>query len=292
MNPEARPAPAVSVILPTHDRAHLLPRSVGSVLGQTWTDLELIVVDDGSTQDIQAALAPFKDDGRLRLVRQPQRSGGGAARNAGIHAARGKVIAFQDSDDEWLPRKLERQMEALAAAGPGVGVVYTGFWRESPAGRKRYPRADEPLLEGNLHARLLERNFITTAAALARREVLERAGLFDPAMPRYQDWDLWVRVARLTRFAFVADPLLVQHHQPDSISADDDARRAARMILLRKYLRDMRRYPGLRARQLREVARLHLAAGDARIARRLARAARWESLWDRFRGQGSKRGDP
>lgn len=264
----AEGAPTVSVVLPTHDRAALLRRSLGSVLAQTFGDLEVVVVDDGSTEDIGAAAAAFGDP-RVRVVRLPERRGGGGARNAGIAAARGRLIAFQDSDDEWLPEKLERQVALLERAGPGVGVAYCGFWREKEGSRVRYPLPGEPRLEGDLRRELLQRNFITTAAALVRAPILAEVGGFDPAFPRYQDWDLWARVAQRTRFAFLDEPLLLQYHQRDSISQDAAARVHARVMFLTKHRPLMRRHRGVLAGQCLEVARLLEGAGRPREARRL-----------------------
>jgi glycosyltransferase involved in cell wall biosynthesis len=262
------PAPSVSVILPTHNRAALLRRSLGSVLGQTFRDLEVLVVDDGSTEDIPAVVAGF-GDARTRVLRLPERRGGGGARNAGIAAARGRLVAFQDSDDEWLPDKLQRQVAALDRAGPGVGVAYCGFLREKDGGQTRYPLPGEPRLEGDLRRELLERNFITTAAALVRAPVLAAVGGFDPAMPRYQDWDLWARVAQVTRFAFLDEALLLQYHQPDSISQDGAARLEARLRFLAKHRGAMRRHRGVLAQQCAQVAQLLDDAGRHREARRL-----------------------
>ncbi|HUR62092.1 MAG TPA: glycosyltransferase family A protein [Candidatus Thermoplasmatota archaeon] len=283
----ARPptaVPAVSVILPTHDRARLLARSAGSVLSQSFRDLELLVVDDASTEDLRAALAPL-DDGRLRIVRLDQRAGGAGARNAGLAHARAPLVAFQDSDDEWLPRKLELQVAALAAH-PEAAVCYTAFWRESGPKRVFYPKPEDTVREGDLHRVLLERNLVTTAATLVRRAALDEAGGFDATMPRYQDWDLWVRISRRHPFTYLDEPLLVQYHQPDSISANAAARLEARLRMLEKYRGDMQRFPGVRQRQLREVADLLQAAQRGREARRLRRAAKWQDLRDRFRREG------
>jgi len=273
--------PRVSVILPTHDRRSLLVRAARSVLAQEFRDLELIVVDDASQEDIAGAVAALEDS-RVRLVRLDQRQGGAGARNAGLAQARGDLVAFQDSDDEWLPGKLARQVAQLDGSGPDVAVSYTAFWRQSGDRRTTYPKPEEDRLEGDLHAVLLERNFITTAAAVVRRAALIEAGGFDAAMPRYQDWDLWIRIARRHRFVFVPEPLLLQHHQDDSISANAPARLAARLRLLEKYREDMERHPGVRARQLREVAALLRAAHRRREARRLSRQAMWVSLQDRL----------
>ncbi len=114
--------PAVSVVLPTYNRAQSLPGAMRSVLDQSFGDLELIIVDDASTENIEAIVADFGDP-RIRYLRLDHNSGAAAARNVGMAETRGQYIAFQDSDDIWLPGKLARQVELLEGQPPNVGVV-------------------------------------------------------------------------------------------------------------------------------------------------------------------------
>ena len=122
-----RGPPRVSVVIPTRDRAELLPRAVGSVLAQTWTDFELLIVDDHSTDGTPAVVARFAD-GRIRSLRHERNRGQSKALNTGIEHARGEYVAFLDDDDEWLPGKLAAQVALLDAAPPEVGLVYC--WRD------------------------------------------------------------------------------------------------------------------------------------------------------------------
>ena len=112
--------PKVSVIIPTYNRAHLVGRAIRSVLNQTYQDFEIIVVDDGSTDNTEEVVKSFNDP-RIRYIRHEKNRGGSAACNTGIRAARGEYIAFQDSDDEWLPEKLEKQMQVFENTPTGVG---------------------------------------------------------------------------------------------------------------------------------------------------------------------------
>jgi len=120
--------PIVSVIIPTYIRAHVLAKAIQSLLNQTYQDFEIIVVDDGSIDNTEEVVKSFNDP-RIRYIRHKENCGGSAARNTGIRAAYGECIAFQDSDDEWLPEKLEKQMQVFENAPAEVGVVYTGFRR-------------------------------------------------------------------------------------------------------------------------------------------------------------------
>src|SRR5207342_2634786 len=131
---EARPAPAVSVVIPAYNRAGSIVRAIESVLRQSYTDFELLVLDDGSTDGTLAAAGTVTDP-RLRLIANPRNLGAAGARNAGIEAARGTWVAFQDSDDEWLPLKLELQMARLTAPGADYIGAYCGMLIiGSPAG--------------------------------------------------------------------------------------------------------------------------------------------------------------
>lgn len=120
----AKNNPKVSVIIPTYNRAHLIGRAIKSVLNQTYKDFEIIIVDDGSTDKTEEVVKDFKDE-RVRYIRREKNKGGSAARNTGIKAARGEYIAFQDSDDEWLPEKLEKQMKAFEAMAMAKPVIAT-----------------------------------------------------------------------------------------------------------------------------------------------------------------------
>ena len=122
--------PTVSVIIPTYNRAHLIDRSIQSVLNQTYQDFELIVVDDRSTDNTEDIIRQFREkDKRIKYIKHDKNKGGSAARNTRIKNSVGKYIVFQDSDDEWFPEKLEKQMKIFETASLEVGVVYTGFWR-------------------------------------------------------------------------------------------------------------------------------------------------------------------
>ena len=118
----------VSVIIPTCNRAHLIGRAVKSVLAQTYRDIEVIIVDDGSTDNTEEVVKSF-DDPRIRYVKLDVNKGAAAARNAGIRLARGGFVAFQDSDDEWCREKLADQMDSFRDLSMKTGVVFTGIWR-------------------------------------------------------------------------------------------------------------------------------------------------------------------
>ncbi|NLX49946.1 MAG: glycosyltransferase [Methanospirillum sp.] len=207
--PPGTGAPAVSVVLPTYNRAAILPRAIESVLFQTWTDFELIVVDDGSTDETPSVMASVTDP-RVRYVRYAPNRGANHARNVGIREARAGYIAFQDSDDDWYPEKLEKSMAAFAAAGREVGVVYSGYWQDlAPPGKRVYvPLPWVRRHDGWIHEELLRNNFVATPTAVVRRDCFETSGPWLEGLPGKQEWELFLRISRDYQFRFIAEPLL------------------------------------------------------------------------------------
>ncbi len=220
----------VNIILPTYNRAHLAGRAIKSVLEQTYQNFELIIVDDASSDNTADVVASF-DDARIRYIQHTHNRGAAAARNTGIKASQGNFIAFQDSDDVWEPEKLDRQMVAFERSSLKVGVVYTGFWRMQGQERTQYPPRfrkwvhllPTQRLEGDIHQALLGGNFITTQATLVRKVCFNEMGLFDEQLPRFQDWELWIRLSERYHFKYIDAPLVNVYATAGSISTDDAA---------------------------------------------------------------------
>lgn len=198
-------APKVTVIIPTYDRARYLGDAIRSVLAQTVTDFELIVVDDGSTDDTAAVLAQCPDP-RLRCVRQEHR-GISAAMNAGMRAARGGYLARLDSDDTWHADMLQT-LTAMLDAHSDIGVVY-GVAQATDATGAVLPNTQgmPPRFPSDCLKSMLYDDFTCNIALVARRECFERAGMYDESLRANEDWDMWLRVAQHHRFAF-ADRVL------------------------------------------------------------------------------------
>lgn len=239
--------PNVSVIIPTYNRAPLLGRAIRSVLDQTYRDFQLIIVDDGSTDDTPAAVAAF-DDPRILYLRQPANLGGAAARNVAIAAATTPFIAFQDSDDQWRPDKLQKQLDLFATLDNSVGVVYTAFWHIAGQRKTYIPGPHVKHRHGNLHAQLLKGNFITPQTTVVRRQCFQTTGTFDPDLRSRHDWDLWLRLARDWLFAFIDEPLVTVYQTPDSISLTQDVTRTGWLPIVRKHHADFRKRPWILGR--------------------------------------------
>jgi len=232
--------PIVSVVIPTYNRAHVLTRAIQSVLNQTYQDFEIIVVDDHSTDNTEEVVKSFNDP-RIRYIRHEENRGAAAARNTGIMVAKGEFIAFQDSDDEWLPEKLEKQMQVFESASAKVGVVYTAMLRVQGRERIYIPSSKVKRKGGYIHDNLLEGNFVGTPTAVVKRECLKLSGVFDERLPRLQDWELFIRISKAYEFKCVDEPLVVSHSTPDSISANQATLIEALILILEKHSEDFRK---------------------------------------------------
>ena len=198
--------PRVSVIIPTHNRALMLIRAVDSVLAQTFADFELLIVDDGSTDETSEVVAGFADP-RIRSFRHVSNRGQAAARNTGIANAQGEYIAFLDDDDEFLPTKIEEQVEMLDAAGDEVGMVYVWCSYVGPTGEMIGTRCR--VAEGYVfdQALMLGLKLGIGSTSMTRASVFDVVGMFDEALLRCADLELMCRLAR--RYELVLIPKIL-----------------------------------------------------------------------------------
>ena len=252
--------PLVSVIIPAYNYGRFIEDALESVLAQTYRRFELIVVDDGSTDDTRARVGRFAS--RVTYIHQPN-GGLSAARNTGILAARGSLLAFLDADDVWLPRKLERQV-ATIDIDPKVGVVYS-WWGYMDETRAPLPQTTRPAHRGPVFEELLRGPFAAPSTWLIRRACFERVGLFDPRIKRAEDWDLLLRIAGAGyHFAYAPEILMRNrlhgsHLSGDVVKTSPDRRRA-----LAKTLAQLA--PDARRTRLRKTAYRHLYVSDAMLA--------------------------
>jgi glycosyltransferase involved in cell wall biosynthesis len=210
--------PTVSIVLPTYNRANELKLSIQSILSQSYRDFELIVVDDASTDNTREVVAGFKDD-RIRYVCCNENVGGGEARNIGIAEAKADIIAFQDSDDEWRCNKLEKCLSILQHDNTLDGV-FSAFLLINGEHVSYAPVLTPPSRPELMHDNLLRGNFIDTPTVVVRSDIVKKVGGFDPLMPRYQDWELFLRLTEAGRFYFVKEALILSHCTPGSISSN------------------------------------------------------------------------
>ena len=248
--------PEVSVVIPTHNRSQLLEQSLRSVLWQRTVNFEVIVVDDGSTDDTAAVLRSFGD--RLRVVRHERALGVSAARNRGIEEARGEWVAFLDDDDLWAPDKLALQLEALRRDHKGwayAGAVEITVDNRILAGQPPVP--PERIVD-----ELATRNMMPAGASnvMVRKAWLSTSG-FDGSLHHSADWDLWIRLARRGTPTCVSKPLVAYRFHPGSASLDLEGMFAEADEIERRYGARVDR-SGLN----RYLARLAKRAGWGRMA--------------------------
>lgn len=254
---------AVSVVLPAYNCEPYIRTAVESVLNQGYRPIELIVVDDGSTDGTMRALEPFRH--QLRIIQQDN-AGAAAARNTGLKAASGEYIAFLDADDWWYSSRLSSQIAALRqhpAAGmifsdftvtDAAGVLYMqngirqwyGVWRDAaatPWGKVFEASSPVPVIDshgkagsamaysGQLAKRLFSGNFINTSSVLVRQEAMTRAGLFDTSLGTEEDYDLWLRIARDWPLAYVDAPLVARRRRPGQLTDTSQNEQVTRNVL-------------------------------------------------------------
>ncbi|MEX2541125.1 MAG: glycosyltransferase family A protein [Trueperaceae bacterium] len=256
--------PRVGIVLPTFRRREMLERAVETILAQTYRNWELLVVDDNDpasehrrqTEEYMKRLA---GDPRIVYLKHERNSGGAAARNTGIRQSTGEYVAFLDDDDEWAPVKLERQIDVFGSAPGDVALVYCGYRKVNVANGRSSVVLPSP--RRHSHAALLKTNGVgTTSAVLCRRQALLDVGMFDTELRSRQDVDLYVRLARSYRFAFVAEPLVTWYrHAGDAIGKNRRGSIEAHSLFLRKHRAELERNPGSHSQRLLQLGVLLLA---------------------------------
>lgn len=246
-------SPRVSVIIPTYNRAYIIEKSVQSVLDQTFTDFELIIVDDGSTDNTSDVVADIiKKDNRVKLVRTPGNLGAAGARNFGIEHAVGELIAFEDSDDFWVETKLDKCVKALDEAGEEYGFAYhkIKYDMSEVASQQNGGVAveayailpDENLSDdkksGDIYAQLLYENMVDCPSMVIRKSLLNEIGLFDTSLKALEDYDLALRMARVTKACFVPEVLLNSTYSQGGVSLNATNYLTASCMLIAKFKAD------------------------------------------------------
>lgn len=207
----------VSVVIPTYNRAHLLHRSIQSVLNQTYNRFELLIVDDCSTDNTEEVVKAF-DDSRIKYIRCETNGGAAAARNRGILEAKYDWIAFLDSDDVWREEKLEKQ---IASVDGTAGLIYCTFKRHPADGSKEtlMPSEERPAdrRNGIVFGELLLGNFVGMPTIMVHKSVLNDAGTFNSTLRCYEDYEFFLRASQYTRFCHVDEILVDVYETEESV---------------------------------------------------------------------------
>lgn len=235
-------ATMVSIIIPTYNRAAVIKRAIDSILKQTYSSYEVLVIDDGSTDETKSVVTGIQD-ARIRYIGLKENRGVAHARNVGIQEAKYDYIAFLDSDDEWLPDKLELQMQRMEMGQDNVGMVYCrmgGVLRDG-TGRFICPHQsyEKETLEGDMFRLLLLNNVIGMPTVLVHRKCLEQVGGFKETLGCLEDWELILRIARRWRIGFVDNFLVEVHKMPGGVSTNMVWHLITRCYLVSVYRRDM-----------------------------------------------------
>lgn len=199
-------SPKISVVIPTYNRPNLLSRAIKSVLDQTYTDYECIVVDDASPADSLSVVDDF-DDGRIQYLEHETNQGASAARNTGIANSKGEYIAFLDDDDEWISTKLEKQVDLFSQLDSEYGLVYCWMdYRENSDGNviKKY----RPTHQGYIFPQMLDGQVIGSSSTLLVRKKIAEQTLFDESLPRGNDGDFIRRICRNHKVEYVPETLV------------------------------------------------------------------------------------
>lgn len=271
--------PTISAIIPTYNRAGLLARALKSVLSQTRMPDEIIVVDDGSTDETAEMIA--REFSRVKCISQ-ENAGVSAARNTGITASTGTWIALLDSDDEWMPKKLEQQVDALQQC-PDLRLCHTEeIWIRN--GRRVNQGLRHAKSGGMIFEQCLPLCAISPSSVLLKRDLLDEVGDFDESLPACEDYDLWLRICCEHPVLFVDDPLVVKYGgHDDQLSRKHWGIDRFRIQALTKIIDSQRLSPEQRAQAVATLrGKLEVYLGGARKRSKHAEIARCEALLSQY----------
>lgn len=213
--------PVVSIIIPVYNRRELLYRAIKSVINQTYRNIEIIVIDDGSNEDIKSVCESFNDL-RIRYFRHIENKGAAAARNTGLKNCRGDFVAFLDSDDEYLPQKIEKQIEVFVRS-KDIDVVYCSLLLEEENGKYHLIKTAS------------NKWFVLLQQIMFKREVIEKVGFLDETFITIDDFDYVYRLRKSCRFASINEPLVIHHYTPFSLEKNLEIRNKDWEKFIKKY---------------------------------------------------------
>ena len=228
--------PKVSVVTPTHNRAELLRTAITSVLGQTFKDWEMIIVDDHSKDNTPEVVENFADE-RVKYLKNIEKNGPSIARNLAISAASGEYIAFLDDDDEWLPQKLKKQIGILDSCPSKIGGIYSNrLMIDKHTGNTYSENPEVDTLRGNLLNQLMIKNPIHTSTLIIRKACIDKIGGFDEGMRYMEDRDLFMRLSMHWDIEYVDEPLTkAYYHGKAHLSRNLEGQTHGREIILNRY---------------------------------------------------------
>lgn len=259
--------PLVSVVIATYNMAKYLPLAIRSALAQTYKNLEVFVVDDGSTDNTREAVESFLNDPRVNYIVQ-ENKGQAAAKNQGVYESSGEYIAFLDADDMWVPEKLDLQIPIFSQS-KALGVVYAKLICIDEKGEKLLGMPDNYMLfRGRVSGPLFIRNFIRFGTAIVRRECFERLGGFKEHIRMGIDYDLWLRFSTQYEFDYVDRPLLYYRVWSGQMSNNCKGRYLNGIEIMKNFLQE---FPGMVDKKTENEAWAHTYVGFGQCLREVDR---------------------
>lgn len=282
----------VSIIMPAYNAERYIKEAIESVLNQTYKNIEIIVINDGSTDNTEEILRPYFKNKIIRYYKQ-QNAGIGAARNYAIKLSNGKFITFLDADDIYLPEKVEAEAEVLARFCD-YGIVYCNLKHFFDGKPDKLLQHQYDFQSGDVFRELLKRDFINPTSVMIRKEVIDRFGSFDSAMRHAEDWDLWLRLSyQGVKFYFLDKDLVRARISGSSLSnlnnqwdMKEHALRLFKKLFVRMNLDEKKRYDetGIMSKLRLKAALAHLAAGHKKEFRFYIFEVHKNFLWKIFAG--------
>lgn len=273
----------VSVVIASYNMAKYLPLAVRSVLSQTYRNLEVHIIDDGSTDSTKDVLSEFEAEARVYYHWQPNQ-GQASAKNKGVRESKGDYIAFLDADDMWMPEKLEKQVPLLEKS-ERTGVVYSPFTYMDAEGNP-LPTPPRRFHRGNISGPLLIDNFVGFNTTVVRRRCFEEVGQFDEALPMGIDYDLWLRFSTRYEFDFVEESTMYYRIWPGQMSTNYEGRFECALRIMNRFLREN---IGVVEPETIQEAWAHTFAGRGDCYRRIGNDRR-KAMKDYLRALGYRRG--
>ncbi len=223
----------VSVIIPVFNRQDYVAETIESVINQTYNNIEIVIINDGSTDNSEEIIRSFAAHypKKINLINQ-QNQGQVKARNNGLKVARGEFIAFLDSDDVWLPEKIEKQIHLFENE---VGLVYSGVQYIDALGKVIGGELCDQSIRGSVYEKLLVKNRMTGGTVVVKNEALKKVGLFDETLKAAENWDLWIRIAKFYELDFVDETLLKYRKHSDNMSGNNNLMLDATYNILEKH---------------------------------------------------------
>jgi glycosyltransferase involved in cell wall biosynthesis len=253
--------PEVSVIIPTYNRSKSIGKTIKSVLNQNYTDFEIIIVDDNSSDNTENVIKSYSNNySCIQYIKHNENKGAPAARNTGIENSKGKYIALLDDDDEWFPDKLTKQVQMIKQLPDDVGLVYCGNEDVDENSNEISIKCSQK--RGDVFYLLLEKNFIGSPTNLIRKECFDKIGFCDVNLKSCQDWDLWLRISKHYKVDYIPEILARRNISDISISTNIDSVLRGHEQILDKYKVYLQNDRQLYSSHLKNIGIYYAIRGD------------------------------